>query len=224
MGLFLSLSGVIGCTGPQVADSLQKYTQNAGGGFEQADLDSDNGNFCVVGETNGNTSVVYPPGFLDWDDASAFLSADLKAPVFSFHIHDGDFWMYVLYVNGEVADRFNPIPDYWEEDRGEEAFSNWKGNPDVVAQYVKSVKRSAIANYLVRWDHDAEEERKAYPGDEFGCEDWQLLDFLRKLELPYPFDDDGEATGKVFRLWTSGLPLPTVSATIGKQKPWWKFW
>jgi hypothetical protein len=161
---------------------------------------------------------------MDWDGASAFLSADLKAPVFSFHIHDGDFWMYVLYVNGDVADRFNPIPDYWDEDPGTEAFSVWKGNPDVVAQYVKAVKRKAIANYLVRWDPDAEEESKAYPGDEFGYEDWQLLDFLRKLELPYPFDDDGGATGTVFRLWTSGLPLQTVTAAAGRQKPWWKFW
>lgn len=224
MGTFLSLSGVIGCTVPNVMAGLQKYAQIHGGGLEQAALASDHGNFCVAGEMNGNTSVVYPSGFLEWDEASAFLSLELKAPVFSFHIHDGDFWMYVLYVNGEVADRFNPIPDYWDEDPGDEEFSLWKGNPDVVAQYVKSIKRNAIANYLVRWDPDAEEDRKAYPGDEFGYEDWQLLDFLRKLKISYPFDNDGEATGTVYRLWANGLPLQTVTPPSGREKPWWKFW
>jgi len=52
---------------------------------------------------------------LEWDESSAFLSRELQAPVFSFHIHDGDLWMYILHVNGLAVDQFNPVPDYWDD-------------------------------------------------------------------------------------------------------------
>jgi len=52
----------------------------------------------------------------------------------------------------------------------------------------------------VRWDLDEPEPLKAYPDDEFSAgEDWQLVDFMRKLGLVYPVSDDGELSGITYR-------------------------
>ena len=87
---------------------------------------------------------------------------------------------------------------------------------------------------MVRWNLDAEEVGKAYADDEFTNEDWQLLDFMKKLGLPYPLDDDGNPKGQVYKLWTKELRLKSkTNISSLKQierdvqiitKPWWKFW
>lgn len=234
MGMFLSMTGVIGKTKDEVVNSLSNYTKSVAGGLEKASLPAEHDNCCVIEEANGHTTIFNPYAYTEWDSSSEFISRDLNAPVFSFHIHDGDFWMYVLYVNGEVADQFNPIPDYWDNNISEEEMQSWKGNAAVVCNYVTSVKPAEIENYLVRWDWESEESKKAYPQDEFTQEDWQLLDFMKKIKLPYPLDDDGNAKGETYRIWTKALTLKPMSSTIQKrptnlphnnqEKPWWKFW
>jgi len=231
MGLFLSLTSVIGKTEEEVANSLAKYASAAGGGLSIEGLPVDNDNCFVIEQANGNTTILNSSAYLDWDSSSAFISKDLTAPVFSFHIHDGDLWMYILYVDGKQLDQFNPVPDYWDEDMSDEDIVSWKGNAAIVAKYAGPVQPSAIANYLKRWDLDAEEIGKAYPDDEYDNEDWQLLDFMRKLGLPYPLYDDGMPSGHTYKVWTKELPIkqmPTpagrASAPAKNKKPWWKFW
>ena len=234
MGMFLAMTCVVGRSKDQVVNSLRNYTQSVGGGLEKADISLDDDHCCIIQEQNGNTSVYNADGHLAWDDSSRFISAELNAPVFSFHIHDGDLWMYIMFVNGEPVDQFNPVPDYWEEHISEEEIESWKGSAETISQHVKYIKKQDIENYLVRWDLDAEEGVKAYPNDEFGQEDWQLLDFMKKLGFPYPIDDDWKPIGDTYRFWTNELPLKTESAKVpnGKlkagttdlKKPWWKFW
>lgn len=231
MGTFLSLTSAVGKSQTEVADSLRNYARSVGGGLEKKTLSIEQDNCCVLEEANGHTTIVYPSAYLAWDETAAALSRDLQAPVFSFHIHDGDFWMYLLFVNGETVDQFNPIPDYWDEDISKEETDRWKGNAATVCKHLRSVMPAAIKQYLVRWDPDAEESEKAYPDDEFAQEDWQLLDFLRKAGLPYPLNDDGSPKGQTYALWTKDLPLAplrqTVSPTVHEnvfKKPWWKLW
>lgn len=234
MGTFLSMTSVVGKTEAEVVKSVSKYVKTVGGGLEKEALPIDDNNCCVIEEARGNTTLHYPIAYLEWDNTSAFLSRDLQAPVFSFHIHDGDFWTYVLFANGEAIDQFNPIPDYWDENIGEEELERWKGSATTVAACVNTVAPAAIERYLIRWDPDADEDKKAYAGDEFAQEDWQLLDFMQKLGLPYPRTDDGRPKGETFRLWTKGLPLKQQTTQIAKQiaategrnssKPWWKLW
>lgn len=225
MGLFLSIAGILGKSQEEVAASMKKYAQSTGGGFEKANLGADDDNFCVVAGANNNASFLYPNWLLDWDEISQYLSQDLNAPVFSFHIHDGDLWMYVLYVNGEIEDRFNPIPEYWDDNVDEAERKMWKGDADTVVKYAPHLKVSDIDRYLIHWDLDMENE-KAYPDDHAVNEDWQLLDFIRKLRLPYPLTDDREPVGQVFN-WSSkpGEGSATYpQAKNGDNKPWWKFW
>jgi hypothetical protein len=200
MGLFLALSGVIGKTHNEVVNSLTNYARAMNGNLHP-EKDLDTYTSCIIEEAYGNTSIQYPDDFLEWDASSAFLSKDLNAPVFSFHIHDGDLWMYILFYNGEIVDQFNPVPDYWEGEVTEEEFESWKGNANTVTKYVTYTKPSDIDNYLVRWEHNREENIKAYPGDRHFRGDWQLLDFMKTLKLPYPVDDHGAPKGHTYKLW-----------------------
>jgi len=208
MGNFLALSAVVGKTRNEVFSSLTNYANSVGGGIQQDNtLNSDNENCCIIEEANGNTTIFYPDGYLEWDDSSEFISKDLNATVFSFHIHDGDLWMYLLYNNGKVVDQFNPIPDYWNENITDEEIESWKGNASIVAKYLPYIKPTDIEKYLVRWDLDEEESTKAYPTDEFTKEEWQLVDFMTKLKLPYPLDDNGDPKGQSYKFWTEKLRL-----------------
>lgn len=231
MGMFASLSGIIGKSQAEIVNSLRNYAQSVGGGLVEESLDIEHDNFCSVESSNGNTTIHYPHGFLEWDECSAFLSKELNTPVFSFHIHDGDLWMYILYVNGEDADQFNPIPDYWDENISEEEMDSWKGDATTLAQYIPGLDIKKIERYLVRWDIDGEPE-KAYEDDEFPNEDWQLVDFMKKIGLKYPREDHHHPSGQSYKLWTRQLRLQPentnkISAPPEKKaapKPWWKFW
>jgi hypothetical protein len=206
MGMFLSATGIIGKTQTEVASSLNNYAKSAGGGAEQGMLTMDDDNCCVIEESNGNCTILYPYGYLEWDKSSEFISRELGVPAFSFHIHDGDLWMYILYVNGDEIDQFNPIPDYWEDGIEENEIEYWKGNAKLVSSYL-NIDPKKIENYLHRWDLDEEEPSKAYPDDLYNNEDWQLLDFMRKISLPYPLDDNNKPKGQTYKLWTNQLRL-----------------
>ena len=230
--MFLSLSGIIGKTQNEVAQCLARYCEASEGGLMKEYLDAEHNNCCVIKEAHDNTVVYYPSGFIEWEQSSVFLSKELNAPVFSFHVHDGDLWMYVLFVNGAIVDQFNPIPEYWDENIGEEEIVSWRGNATTVAKYVPGLKPESIQKYLVSWDID-EETKKAYETDEFVNEYWQLTDFMKKVGLTYPFDSNNNSTGTTYKLWTTQLRLRPPKSQTGKPSPlenasvqrkWWKFW
>ena len=202
MGMFLSMSGVMGATASEVESALTQYALKRGGTLEP-DPSSDSDNSLILSEEVNGVCVVYPGTFFEWDDASAFISLQLGKPVFSFHIHDGDLWMYLLYQHGKVIDKFNPLPEYWEELEKSEV-STWKGNAALVASLIPTLDPAKIAKYLVPWGDEilsSDVRKKAYPEDEFFYgDDWQLVDFLKRLGLDYPLDDHGAATGSCYRL------------------------
>lgn len=199
MGLFLALSGIIGQTQESTVAALRKYATECGSKLEPADYEADNGGLCVVAEENGNTTVLFLDGYAEMDKASKFLSQELSAAVFALHIHDGDFWLYTLYYEGHLVDQFNPIPDYWDDDISDEELAEWQGDAAAIAKYVPAVQVKDIDRYLVRWDLEALRPPKAYSTDEFAQEDWQLLDFMKRMGLPYPIAND-LPDGQVFRL------------------------
>lgn len=230
MGNFLALSGVIGKTQNDVLTSLTNYANSVGGGIKQdSTLNSENDNCCIVEEANGNTTIFYPEGYLEWDDSSEFISRELNATVFSLHIHDGDFWMYLLYNNGKVVDQFNPVPDYWDENITDDEIEKWKGNALIVTKYVSYLKPKDIEKYLVRWGVDEEETIKAYLTDEYTKEEWQIVDFVTTLKLPNPLDDNGNPKRQTYKFWTEKLRLIRATKNLNMEiktedKPWWKFW
>ena len=203
MGTFLSMSGVVGADEDSVIAALEDFTGRRRGSIVEApDLTVDDEGCLVVTTDAGGVTLLYPRNFMQWDECSAALSRTLGKPVFSFHIHDGDFWMYQLYESGSIVDQFNPVPDYWGEMDDDDP-NAWCGNAEEVARCVPGVKPEQITNYLIRWRIEmlgASTVQKAYPTDKYGygC-DWQLVDFLQKLGFDFPLGDDGSPMGTTYR-------------------------
>lgn len=202
MGLFLSMSGVMGSSEESVVDALRACAEDSDGSLEEAELTTEDADCLVISEGMAGVTVLYPGSFFDWESASQFLSQRLKKPVFSFHIHDGDLWMYSLYEQNVVVDQFNPVPDYWQELDEDERLC-WRGNASEVAKRVPGLSPEQISKYLVPWGDDVFESdapKKAYPTDQFHYgDDWQLVDFMKKLGLDYPVDDRGAPHGVTYR-------------------------
>jgi hypothetical protein len=206
MGLFLAMSGVIAGTREAVVQALGAYARDHAGTMEEAAPTAAADDCLSVGEAAGGVTIIYPDGFLQWDGASQALSERLDKPVFSFHIHDGDLWMYLLYEKGAVIDQFNPVPDYWEQlDDAERR--TWLGNAARVASSVPGLAADEIASYLVPWDDLLtlwRNPRKAYATDRFHYgEDWQVLDFMDKLRLGFP-DSDRDGPRATYRFTCDG--------------------
>lgn len=125
------------------------------------------------------------------------LSRELNTQVFLYHIHDGDLWMYLFFVSGELKDKYNPLPDYWG-DVSEEERIKWKGNSDILAQTLH-VDKSQIEPYLIFWKEEPKRiKKKTFPGDEFTLgSDWAMIDFQRKLGIEYPDFENPKAIDMV---------------------------
>jgi hypothetical protein len=202
MGLFLSMSGVIGGSKGSVVDALRAYAEATDGSLDEAELTTEDDGCLVVSESVSGINVLYPGDFFDWDGASEHLSRRLGKPVFSFHIHDDDLWMYSLYEHGGIVDQFNPVPDYWGELETDERRS-WQGSAAEVARRVPGLAPEQITRYLVEWGDEvfeSDERKKAYATDEFYYgDDWQLVDFMRKLGLEWPVDSRGTSRGRTYQ-------------------------
>ena len=189
MGLFLSLSSVVNKTSEQVIESLSKFAPTHGDALAHS-------TDTVAVSGNGSTTIMYPCFYDNWDNASKFLSRELQATVFSFHIHDGDLWMFILYNCGEQVTQFNPLPDYWSDISASER-EHWLGSVKDVSNLFAGVEPALIEKYFLPWTEE-NEGQKAYTTDTYAYGDcWQLRDFMTKLGLPFPIDEAGNAKGEV---------------------------
>src|SRR5438045_2896456 len=116
MGLFLDLLGVASSDSHAVERALRQYVTERGGTLILDDAASDDLNTITIADNpDHKVSLVHGGSYTDWDAVAANLSVQLATPVFYFHIHDGDLWMYTFYVDGILKDQFNPIPAYWND-------------------------------------------------------------------------------------------------------------
>ena len=67
MGLFLCMSGVVGAKQTDVEKALEEYAAARGGRFEPTTKRSPSWEVLILGESDGNTTVVYPGAFMAWD-------------------------------------------------------------------------------------------------------------------------------------------------------------
>src|SRR5437868_2061867 len=125
MGLFLAISGVIGAKPEAVESALRAFAEMREGSLRRAVRSTDQKDTLVLLVDDSRCSILYPWEFLDWDEASQFLSGQLGVPVFSFHIHDEDLWMFILFEKGEQVAQFNPLPDYWDDCISDEERTSW---------------------------------------------------------------------------------------------------
>jgi hypothetical protein len=205
MGLFLAMSGVANASRAAVEDALRAYAVENGGTLEAVDPSTDPSDALLIADSGNHVTVMYPSDFVKWDDASESLSKTLGTSVVSLHIHDEDLWMYVLLAKGEQVDQFNPVPAYWQKNMPKGDKQIWAGNADVVAQHWPGLAPESICEYLHEWDLDAEDSDLAYDDDQFGYNDcWQMTDFMGRLCLVYPIDDQGNTKAATYRFVVPG--------------------
>ena len=193
------MSGILGVKKEPVESALRSFANSRNGSINKATRSTEEPNTLVLVEDGSGCSVLYPWGFFDWDAASQYLSSELGASVFSFHIHDEDLWMFVLFNKGEQVAQFNPLPEYWDDNISEEERVSWSGDAATIASHIPGVAVETIRRYLKHWDFDEENPGKAFPEDRFHFQDcWQMCDFLKRLGLTYPLDDTGRVLGETY--------------------------
>ncbi|SRR6266550_2703142 len=199
MGLFLAMSGIVGAKHEAVESALRAFATTRKGSLRKGVRRSEDPNTLVLLGDDSRCSVLYPWGFLEWDEASRYLSSQLRVPVFSFHIHDEDLWMFVLFEHGERVTQFNPLPEYWDDGISDEERESWSGDAASIASRIPGVAPDSIRPYLRHWDLDQEDPGKAFPDDQFHFHDcWQLCDFMKRIGLRYPLDDAGQILGETY--------------------------
>lgn len=200
MGLFLTASGLNGVSSADVEASLQSYQSKKQRQFYPAAGTTNDPDILVMTESSDQkVFLLYPNGFLEWDELSKHLSHELQCPVFSFHIHDGDLWMFVFFAQGDEITRFNPIPNYWDDGISDEEMQSWQGDASLIFAHWPGITEESINRYFTRWNLEVETQEKAYPDDDFPTgTDWQMCDFIKKLGLIYPMDNAGNLSGKTY--------------------------
>ena len=107
-------------------------------------------------------------------------------------IHDGCYWAYELFANGQVLDRFCQLPEesaYWFGD------APTAGNPHLVAEQFPHIRVEDVAPYVLQAPASYPAENRhvdapARPGDEFSrYDDCAALDFLRMLGVHITLQD-----------------------------------
>jgi len=205
MGLFLAMSGVANASRATVEEALRAYAAEKGGTLETVGTSADLSDALLIADSGNHVTVLYPSDFMKWDDASEYLSRTLGTSVLSLHIHDEDLWMYILFSKGEPVDQFNTVPDYWQKKMPKSDRQIWAGNAAVVAQHWPGLLPEAIREYLHEWDRDEGDSDLAYDDDQFSYNDcWQMTDFMRRLGLVYPIDDQGNTKASTYRLVIPG--------------------
>lgn len=184
MGLFMMMSGVANSSRSAVETALREFATSQGGTLEAIDSSDNSFKAVLIAESGKHVVVIYPSDFMQWDEASEYLSRTLSTSVFSFHIHDGDLWMYALYFRGTKIDQFNPIPAYWDDGIADNERRSWAGNADAVCRHWPEVTPEAIREYFACWNLLEMAPGKAYADDEFSFNDcWQVTDFMRRVGL-----------------------------------------
>lgn len=187
MGLFLQTALFSGSTVELARAAVEQAAQKTGSYELTPEL-------CRYCQHQEGAQVLLEDECPGLGELAKALSKAGSCPVLLLYIYDGDMWGYDFYVNGQEADRFDPMPDYFGP-ATEFQRKQMAGRPETVAEYFPAVTVETLRAYLVPWDEvlTEGETRYACPGDEFPYGDcWQMVDFTARLGFPWPFDD-GEA-------------------------------
>jgi hypothetical protein len=208
MGLFLHLSFILSSSKSKTVKSLKTLLKGDSYKLEEASEQSNSNELCIVESSNRNSTILFPSLFNHWE-LSQELSYKLKTAVLTLEIHDGNFWFFILYDNGNEILKFNPFPDYYDKNVKKEELSPWLPNVETLCKYFPNTKREEIENYFIHWTSniikhytDSSDVKKAYLTDNYGYGNGlQMFDFIKKIGITYPIADNGNVSGTLFRLY-----------------------
>ena len=112
--------------------------------------------FLMGPEVNGWISVF--PDQDQSDEASVHLARLLPEDIFQFMVHDDDIFMYWFYRKGELVDRYNSYPDYFEGMGdtvvSEEEKQQCVGRPELFQDLLSGPDKLAKLKQLLAASHD----------------------------------------------------------------------
>ncbi|HEY2461977.1 MAG TPA: ankyrin repeat domain-containing protein [Candidatus Acidoferrum sp.] len=88
------------------------------------------------------------------------LSSKLKTAVFAIVVHDSDIFVYLVYKNGQLLDRFDSKPDHFGP-VGDAQKKEWVGNLDKLLSFAKKGTSVRDLQRVLKKEHVFEEERAA---------------------------------------------------------------
>lgn len=208
MGLFLTYSIVQNNHQQELISEIRDYALANGGGIQAADVNWSDDNFCAVSSSDNKTVITYPSHFTEFLSFSAQLSQHLQAPVYTFHIHDGDKWVLYTFDKGRLISTFDPIDE--DESHG---FDLQRFCTDL------NVQISDVEKYFVYWNKK-NSGISAYREDAYPYGDcMQVFDLTLKIGLTYANVINYERKGTSFKLWTKTLRLePAPGLTLSDIK------
>ena len=200
MSLILNLFAIKNSEPVDIERSFSDYAQSTKGFLkESTELPDEYG---VHMTTLGNNTVCLFTSYAqyDIDDIAKHLSDNLKTITLSLGIYEGITWFYTLYQNGKEEDCFSTSPSQCLR-KGENA-KKYKGNANIFSSIWSNLNAQSIEKYFFNHEkllNRLKLNKKAYPEDEYEAWDgWQMVDFLEKLGLAYPFSEDVTITEDKF--------------------------
>ena len=182
MGLFLTQLALKNDSRDSVVETIISIMKKKGFILESKDKASQitgkDNEFYITSNRKGWIQIFCPE--IPEDSLPRELSKILNTPIFQFHIHDGDFWMYKLFVSGKLVDQHQPLLGYNKKLRK-------KGDAKILSRIFK-VKVSKIDPYLIFWENiNNKDNPKAFSTDEYPIKnEWSMIDFQKKLGIMYP--------------------------------------
>ena len=138
MGLFLQTVILPNCKESLIKTAVEQVEERTNIGLIAAD--------CLYKELNDGVNILLNRHCFGYEELAKELSLCITQPVLLLYIYDDDFWGYFFYENGNELDRFNPMPDYFE-DVSEEERESFSGNSKIISKYF-NVNEEDIKNYL----------------------------------------------------------------------------
>jgi hypothetical protein len=158
-------------------------------------LETPEGDFVELYENPSGHYLIMPGQMLhDAEGVARNLSLSLSASCILLHFSDDVAWSYDLFQAGHVLDSYNSRPNQFVK-ATEDQIVRLMGRPEVICSNWPDVMPEDISLYLSNKELLADgSESKAYGSDRSPEWDaWQLCDFMRKLGLEYPVDENGDS-------------------------------
>lgn len=156
-------------------------------------LESPKGDFVELYENpSGNYLTMPGQNMHDAKGIVRQLSRQLPVSCCLFSFGDDVVWGYDLFHGGRLVDSYSSRPNFFAQVSEDEVL-RLKGRPEVICAHWPYVSAEDISDYLTNKELLSKDaDSKAYEGDKRNEWDaWQLCDFMRKLGLEYPVDENG---------------------------------
>jgi len=158
-----------------------------------ATLESPKGDFVELYENPSGHFLVMPGQIMH--DAKGIvrqLSSQLQVSCCLFSFSDDVVWGYDLFHGGRLLDSYCSRPNFFAQ-VSEDEILRLKGSPDVICAHWPCVSAENISGYLTNKELLSKDaDSRAYEGDKsYEWDAWQLCDFMRKLGLEHPVDENG---------------------------------